>query len=1031
LLLVSSLCGAESLVQLISKDRVVNLSPYLKILRETDGKLSIAQAKERLSQFTAHTTSNPNYGFSTQGVWLYTTLSNATRTQEWVLELGFAQLDNVDMYLLQNGQVITASHQGKEGTAQRFRLPTMKIRLPYAQTTAVFVRVTSEQNSLIAPLKIQSQEMHEKTNLYDNLLWGLFYGSLLSLAIYNLVLFLGIKENSLLAYVGYICTVLLWQFVWGGHLHILFAPDIAHWFHLHTDITFVLLGIGAGIFTYVFLDAPVTAPKTLPFIKLSLLLLAIAGALSLLTILPPFWQNAAVYLLTIVTICCYSWAGFESFGNNFRAARYFIIAWGILALTALIGMFSLVGVLPSNFFTTYCFQFGVLVEAGLFSLALMDKSRQQLELEVIQATDDLRNNVELIEEQSVRLDLARKDAVTASHVKSQFLANMSHEIRTPLNAILGFSKELQKGNLPVDKKEQVDIINAAADNLLNIVNDVLDVSKIEAAKLQINNHSFSPNELLEEIIGVMAKSAHLKNLEFIFDIEPLPQRLMGDSYRIKQILNNLLGNALKFTDYGHISLSASGKLLEHGIFEFILRIEDTGIGISREDKRKLFTAFSQVEDALNRSYQGTGLGLVICKELVKLMHGQLSLHSVPGQGTIFNVSLRTNILDTQSTLSTFRKWQGLQVLLFDPYPHSRLSSSKLLCHLGAKVTSIESLAFLKAQGQKYDYIFICLPGTVPSKTPEVLEALHHIPAGRKILCCSGPESSTATHQTHAEEFHSQIRLPLTLSKLNDIMCKPAENPVDELQQRLRQLPPVRVLAVDDMEMNLRLLSTWLEPSPLKLDLAFSGQEALQLCQRKEFDLILMDVQMPHMDGLQASRLIRHTELNLGTPIIAVTAHAFKEEQERLLASGMDDYLPKPLELSSLVDLIKRWCHQQEPQAEQLISVDWHLALKRANGNGSAARDVFEQFIVQLPALVADIGDYSQQRNFSQLLAVVHKLHGACCYTGVPLLHLYCGETENFLKCQQQGESLIAAAKLTDEAQKLLTLTRSNTWQFSP
>jgi two-component system sensor histidine kinase BarA len=1029
LLLISGLCRAESLVQLISQDQVVNLSPQVKILHETDGKLSITQANERLSQFTDHNSSNPNYGFSAQGLWLYTTLSNATRTQDWVLEVGFAQLNNVDMYFLHKGQVVAASYQGKEGDSQHFRLPTMKIHLPYAQTTALFVRLTSERNSLIAPLKIQSLKKHEKNNLYDNLLWGLFYGSLLSLAIYNLVLFVGIKENSLLAYVGYICTVLLWQFVWGGHMYLLFAPEIANWFNLHTDIIFVLLGIGSGIFTYVFLDASVTAPKTLPFIKLNLLLLTILGALSLLRIFPPFWQNAAVLLLNTVTICCCTYAGFESLGNNFRAARYFIIAWGILFLSALIGMFGLVGLLPTNFFTSYCFQFGVLLEAGLFSLALMDKSRQHLELEVIQATDDLRNNVELIEEQNVRLDLARKNAVAASYVKSQFLANMSHEIRTPLNAILGFSKELQTGNLPEDKKEQVDIINAAADNLLNIVNDVLDVSKIEAGKMQINNHSFSPNELLEEVIAVMAKSAHLKNLEFIFDIETLPQKLMGDSYRIKQILNNLLGNALKFTDYGHIRLSARGKFLEHDIFEFNLRIEDTGIGISHEDKRKLFTAFSQVEDALNRSYQGTGLGLVICKELVKLMHGRLNLHSVPNQGSIFNVSLRTNILDTQPTLSKLSKWKGLQVLIYDPYPHSRLSTSKLLCQLGAKVTSVESLAYLKTQDQEYDYIFTCLPGTLPNKTSEVLDAIFHISAGRKILCCSGPESDTAMHLCYAEKFHSQIRLPLTPSKLNKIMCKPTDEPVDKWQQPLQQLPPVRVLAVDDMEINLRLLSTWLKPSPLILDLAYSGQEALQLCQRKEFDLILMDVQMPHMDGLQASRLIRHTKLNLGTPIIAVTAHAFKEEQERLLANGMDDYLPKPLKLSSLIDLIERWC--QAPQAEQLTHLDWHLALKRANGNASAAQDVFEQFILQLPALIADIEHHSQQQHFSQLLSVVHKLHGACCYTGVPLLHGYCGETESLLKNQQQQESLIAVAKLIDEAYELLILAQSNKGQFSP
>ena len=232
-----------------------------------------------------------------------------------------------------------------------------------------------------------------------------------------------------------------------------------------------------------------------------------------------------------------------------------------------------------------------------------------------------------MEEQNVRLDIARKNAIEASNVKSQFLANMSHEIRTPLNAILGFSRELHSDSLPPEKQEQISIIHAAADNLLSIVNDVLDFSKIEAGKLEINNHPFSPNEMLEDMVSVMAKSAHLKKLEFVYDLEPLPEKLIGDSYRIKQVLNNLLGNALKFTDHGFVSLTASGKEQEHGMYEMVLQIEDSGIGISRDDQRKLFAAFSQVDDAMNRSYQGTGLGLVICQELVKLMRGELTLQS--------------------------------------------------------------------------------------------------------------------------------------------------------------------------------------------------------------------------------------------------------------------------------------------------------------------------------------------------------------------------------------------------------------------
>lgn len=989
----------ESLVQLISKEHEVSLSSSISVLHESGAELSVTQARNSLSQFVWHSGGNPNYGFSEHGLWLYTTLSNVTTTDKWVVSVAFSQLDNVDMYILQDGQVIASSFQGKFGLPSHYRLPVMKVDLPYAQTVELFVRLQSQHSSLVAPVTIQSADSHEIQNFYDNLLWGLFYGGLIILAIYNLVVYFALREASLLAYVGYICTVLVWQFVWGGHANMMFPQGLSHWFDMHTDIIFVLIGIGSGIFTLIFLEAKHTAPKTLPFIKVSITLLAVMGACSLVNLFPPVWQNASVYVVSMLAISCYTYAGFESYSNQFYAARYFIFAWTILAACALIGMFSLVDILPSNIFTTYCFQFGVFFESALFSLALMDKSRHQLELEVQQATNDLRNNIELVEEQNVRLDIARKAAVAASNVKSQFLANMSHEIRTPLNAILGFSKELQQSNLAADKHEQINIINAAADNLMTIVNDVLDVSKIEAGKLHINSHPFSINELLEEMIGIMAKSAHLKELEFVYDIEPLPLKLIGDSFRIRQILNNLLGNALKFTDQGHIGLSASGRVLEHGIFELTIRIEDTGIGISREDKRKLFTAFSQVDDALNRSYQGTGLGLVICKELVKLMHGQLTLQSAPGQGSVFNVTIRMNILNTKPSISAKSEWYDKQVLLFDPYPNARFTASKLLRSLGAHVTSADSITFLGTCSQEFDYLILCVHPQEQLSSEQALECADNINATHKVLLCSGQESCNRLSQ-RASQFSVQMRLPLTPGKLTEIMHKPAQDPVNELQQRLQNLPGVKVLAVDDMEMNLRLLSTWLKSSPLVLDQAYSGQDAVTCCEENEYDLILMDVQMPNMDGLQATKLIRGTPLNFGTPIIAVTAHAFKEEQQRLLSSGMDDYLPKPLDLSDLVDLINRWCHQGDEEEIQIDVFDWSLALKRANQNADAARDLFDQFVLQLPDFAKKFTYQQNQSQYEELQQIVHALHGVCCYTGAAALHASCAELEAQLKRKQ-------------------------------
>lgn len=1022
-LLTSSSAIAQNTVQLINNDEVVRLSSHFSVLRETDKQYKINEILMLTDRFVREPLTNPNYGFSEQGMWLMATFSNVTDTNDWVVDLGFTQLDEVDFYLVIDGKVIQQSQQGKSRLNQTYRFPTMSADLPYAIPVSLFVRIESLSNSLIAPVDIQPEKTHARVNFYDNILWGLFYGGLLILAIYNFVLYFGTREKSLLAYVGYISTVIVWQFVWGGHLQVLSPHGFTQWLSQHMDLIFVIIGIGSGVFTYTFLDAPEKAPKTTPIIKLNILTLFVLGVCSTLNLLPPLWQNGLVYLVSILAISSYMFAGFESFFNNFKPAKYFIFAWSILATSALIGMLSLVGVFPSNFFTTYCFQIGVFLEAGLFSLALMNKSQGQLEQEIQQATNDLRNNMEFIEEQNVRLDIARKDAIKASHVKSQFLANMSHEIRTPLNAILGFSRELSQLDLPAQKQEQVMIINNAADNLLAIVNDVLDVSKIEAGKLQINAQPFSPNQLLEEMVNLMAKTAHQKKLEFILDLGLLPDKLIGDVTRIKQILNNLLSNALKFTSSGYVKLSASGKVLEHGMFELALKIEDTGIGISNKDRKKLFNAFTQVDDALNRSYQGTGLGLVICQQLVKLMHGKITLDTTPGEGSCFAVTLNANLLNTKCSFENNPQWLDKHVLLLDPFEETRSTSKQILEMMGCMVTDCASLEQSPHDGTHYDFMITSLPVSALETRDALLSSTVRVTAKRKIVFYSGPEPLQLASGV-SSSIDDQLRMPLTPIKLENLLHKPKQNEQALLQQRLLDLPHAKVLAVDDMEMNLKLLKTWFKPSSLELTLAFSGSEAVSLCEQQEFDLILMDVQMPNMDGLQATKLIRQSELNIGTPIIAVTAHAFKEEQERLLASGMDDYLPKPLNLNELVNLIKRWCLQQEHKPVSLPSLDWELALLRANHNHEGAREMLKEFTLQLPQIINDIEFSWKEHDLVELQTLVHKLHGVSCYTGVPKLQALCDEIEGALKTQQihlvaerLPSLLIEAELVVSEAEK--------------
>tara|TARA_A200000159_G_scaffold156249_2_gene170979 strand:+ start:11742 stop:14879 length:3138 start_codon:yes stop_codon:yes gene_type:complete len=983
-------------VHLYDGEQTQLLADNFAIQHEQASPFTISEILKRRHEFIYQADNNPNYGFSDKGLWLHAELSNLSHNTDWVFSLNFSQLDTVDFYLVINNEVVSQSHQGKLQREQLYRVPTFNTSIPIGEEAELFIRVQSDSSSLIAPIYVMSETAEIRISQVDNLIWGLFYGGLFILAIYNLVLYFGSREPSLIAYVAYIVTVLVWQFVWGGHIDFFFADTLSPLLSPYTSLIFSLIGISSGIFSLIFLETKTNSPSMHPMVVAFLWLQGFMGLATLIDIFPPVWEHNLVYGIGMLSITSYIAAGFEAYGKRYKPARYFIFAWGILATGAIVGMLSLVGILPSNLLTTYCFQVAVFCEAGLFSIALMEKSRSQLENEVSQATDELRHNMELIEEQNARLDIARKDAIKASNVKSQFLANMSHEIRTPLNAILGFSKELTNLTLPVDKMEQVRIINTAADNLLTIVNDVLDFSKIEAGKLQINNQPFSPNSLIEEMVTIMSKSAHMKGLEFILELGPLPEKLIGDVFRIRQILNNLLSNALKFTSSGYIKLAVEGKALQHGIHELEIKIEDTGIGISRKDKNKLFSAFSQIDDALNRSYQGTGLGLVICQELVKLMRGHLTLKTAPGQGSTFTVVLRTNQLSQRYALSPLPEWLNKRVLIFDPHPQSRRASAQMMISLGARVYCVESIAHLQAVDEEFDYLFATLPTLKKSAREQMLEALCVFSARKRILWYSGDEPLT-DFPAYTEDFEAQVRMPLTITKLEGIVHGNIKEKASSQQSKLNTLPKARILAVDDMDMNLKLLDTWLADSPVQLSLSTSGQDSVNRCKNEEFDLILMDVQMPGMDGIQATRHIRKTPLNAGTPIIAVTAHAFKEEQERLLSSGMEDYLPKPIEFSTLITLIKRWCQGVDSSAMALPTLDWQLALKRANQNRDLAMELLREFIAHLPQAAEVIRSEWDARHYKGVQDEIHRLHGACCYTGVPKLQALANEMESALK----------------------------------
>ncbi len=938
------------------------------------------------------------------------------------MSLNIIKIYYEDIYIQrENGSVIT-SNQGKLQGEQAFRMPTVLFSSTPGDSINLYLRVQSNSSPLIVPTFFQPISTFSFAAQLDTIIWGAFYGALLILAVYNLALYYNVKHTSILCYIAYISTIVFWQFVWGGHIQLIFTEGQPLWLVAHTEWIFILIGISSGFFTLSFLDTDTNAPKTTLAVKVSIFSLFALGVIAAFDFIPPVIKNNLVYYIGAIASLTYISAGFEAFFNRFKPALYFIVAWSFVVTGLIAGMFSLIGVLPSNNITINCFQAGVFFEVLLFSFAIMAKTQSQLQNDVEHATNDLRNNMEVIEEQNARLDIARKDAIKASNIKSQFLANMSHEIRTPLNAILGFGRELENAGLALTEHEQVKIVNSAAQNLLMIVNDVLDFSKIEAGKLEVNNSPFSPLEVFEEMVAIMAKTAHSKNLDFIFDSSPLPDKIISDCIRLKQVLTNLIGNALKFTSKGSVTLSVSASHRQHGVIELFFDVTDTGIGISQTDRKKLFSAFSQVDDSTNRSFRGTGLGLVISQQLVKLMNGSIELKSEPGVGTTFSVMVRASHINQRSAFSYPYKVSNIDVVIFDPHHTSRQATTNMLLALGARVVAVDTLEDLQEIETVPDFLMIFLPNQSPFSETTVMHCAIHIQAKSKIVwyCNDDP---LKTQPLFHEKFDKSMSLPATPSRLAQIIAidlmpirshklpSTAPKKISSLQHLL---PEVSMLAVDDMPMNLSLLDTWLSTSPISLTKAHSGEQAVTLCKQHSYDLILMDVQMPNMDGVEASKAIRKIDLNMGTPIIAVTAHAFKEEQDRLLSSGMDDYLPKPLALDALIKTIKQWCGDTGSNKDtRELAINWSLALSRTNQNTETAMKLMSDFLYYLPQAQLTIENAVARSDIKSLKDEVHKLHGASCYTGAPLIQSLAEAVEIEIKHKQHDKAIALLPQLYD------------------
>ncbi|AIW17836.1 two-component sensor histidine kinase BarA [Vibrio coralliilyticus] len=682
---------------------------------------------------------------------------------------------------------------------------------------------------------------------------------------------------------------------------------------------------------------------------------------------------------------------------------------------------------------------------GINAMAVsLSEYHVEMQHSIDQATSDLRETLEQLEIQNVELDIAKKRAQEAARVKSEFLANMSHELRTPLNGVIGFTRQMLKTKLTNSQADYLQTIEKSANNLLNIINDILDFSKLEAGKLALENIPFEFQETLEEVVSLQATSAHEKGLELTLKVDPkIPAGLVGDPLRIQQVLTNLVGNSIKFTERGNIDISVELRSQKEDAVELQFMVRDTGIGISERQQAQLFQAFSQADASISRRYGGTGLGLVITQKLVSQMGGEISLTSRLHQGSTFWFTLRLN--STDMPVSDLLETQVLRqrtLLLVEPNMQAASVTQQTLVQEGLIVTYRSSIP---EEASQFDYVLLNL---APNKTNEaelveqwVKQAQQCAP--QVVVGIPSTALALSDHLIQTHHVHC-ITKPLSRRKLLQTLAANQESlPMVEIEPAYNETLPLTVMAVDDNPANLKLISALLQERVEKVVTCTNGLDAVAQAETQHFDIILMDIQMPHMDGVTACGKIKQTELNANTPVIAVTAHAMSGERDRLLGAGMDDYLTKPIEEHVLQQVLMHWNpNTTESEMEKLdlppdvepselpssaviehdnIIIDWQAALKQSANKEDLARDMLQMLIDFIPEVSNVVEAALEDDDFDSetLIHHVHKLHGSSSYCGVPRLKKVCATIEKALRSGVSLEDIEPELfELQDEMEKV-------------